>query len=256
MANLFAALWKVCVCTTENCADVTASCQLSMNYADYSYPLNDSSAIGEGEAYVSVGAASQVGLIRSNELAAGVINHAIWLGTSCEAAGAVFPSLGGQALTCDSQTNRPHAGSLFKISSSFNCSAVNPQELRAVCVAMQTYGGYLSDTSGPSSGNGATLIANRIEGGAAYAYVGAPSPALQQMANDANGRQCSAAAPKLTLRRHPVRFNSLTSPGSSPVTTWRLLILASRFSWRESPAAAHRNDPCKSVALSRATFQK
>lgn len=183
-----------CVCTTENCADATASCQLSMNYADYSYPLNDSSAIGEGEAYVSVGAASQVGLIRGNELASAQINHAIWLGTACEAAGAVFPSLGGHALTCDSQTNRPHAGALFKISSSFNCSAVNPQELRAVCVAMQTYGGYLSDTSGPSSGTGATLIPNRIEGGTAYAYVGSPSPALQQMARDANGTtlQCNS----------------------------------------------------------------
>jgi len=201
-----------CVCITQNCADVTASCQLSMNYADYSYPLNDSSAIGEGEAYVSVGAASQVGLIRSNELAAGVINHAIWLGASCEAAGAVFPSLGGQALTCDSQTNRPHAGALFKISSSFNCSAVNPQELRAVCVAMQTYGGYLSDTSGPSAGNGATLLPNRIEGGVAYAYLGAPSPALQQMGGDANGTtlQCSSKQINATPASCSAQFFNLS----------------------------------------------
>ncbi len=176
-----------CMCTTENCADVTASCQLSMNYADYSYPLNDSSAIGEGEAYVSVGAASQVGLIRGNELAAGVINHAIWLNTSCEASGAVFPSLGGQALTCNNQTNRPHAGALFKISSSFNCSTVTPQELKAVCVALQTYGGYLSDTSGPASGGSNGLWPSRIEGGVAYWTAGIAMPGLQQLNNHANG---------------------------------------------------------------------
>ncbi len=201
-----------CMCTTENCADVTASCQLSMNYADYSYPLNDSSAIGEGEAYVSVGAASQVGLIRGNELAAGVINHAIWLNTSCEASGAVFPSLGGQALTCNNQTNRPHAGALFKISSSFNCSTVTPQELKAVCVALQTYGGYLSDTSGPASGGSNGLWPSRIEGGVAYWTAGIAMPGLQQLNNHANGTtlQCNSEQINATPAFCSVQFFNLS----------------------------------------------
>ena len=175
-----------CTCTTEECANSTASCHLSMNYADYSYPLNDSSALNEGLAYVSTGAASQVAFLRGNELAGGVINHAIWVNTSCTASGPVFPAT-GQTLICHNQTNRPHPGYLFKIASSYNCNNVNPKELRAFCHAVQTYGAYLTDTSGPASGSPNGIWPSRIEGGVAYQMAGIGMPGLQSLKADENG---------------------------------------------------------------------
>ncbi len=175
-----------CTCTTEECANSTASCHLSMNYADYSYPMNDSSALNEGIAYVSVGAASQVAFLRGNELAGGVINHSIWVNTSCTAAGPVFPAT-GQTLICNNQTNRPHPGYLFKIARSYNCDNVNPKELRAFCLAVQTYGAYLTDTSGPASGASDGIWPSRIEGGVAYQMAGIGMPGLQALNADDNG---------------------------------------------------------------------
>jgi len=175
-----------CTCTTEECADSTGSCHLSMNYADYSYPMNDSSALNEGLAYVSVGAASQVAFLRGNELAGGVINHSIWVNTSCTAAGPVFPAT-GQTLICSNQTNRPHPGYLFKIASSYNCNDVSPKELRTFCHAVQTYGAYLTDTSGPASGSPNGIWPSRIEGGVAYQRAGIGMPGLQALNADDNG---------------------------------------------------------------------
>lgn len=188
-----------CSCMTTTCADNTASCQINPNYADYSFPLNDTNAINEGEAYVSARAASQVGFIRENELTAGVINHAIWLNTSCESGSIAYPAE-GTACTCGvgacsgiSTANRPAAGSLFKIANSFNCSTVTPVEMKAICVAMQVYGGYLTDTDG-DTGNGHGVWPSRIEGGEAYNFAGIGASGLIQMALDANGTtlQCNA----------------------------------------------------------------
>ena len=162
-----------CTCTTTSCANVTASCQIQQNWCDMGYPQNDAQtprAVGNGVAWINVGAASGAGFLRDSELEEGTINHAIFVTTAC-VGGSSFPSNTG-AMLCADSTNAINNGALVYVDSSYNCSSL-PGWQKPVCVALQTYGGYVAATTG---GNYSGLGMNAIEGQIAQHLAGASDP--------------------------------------------------------------------------------
>jgi hypothetical protein len=105
------------------------------------------------------------------------INHTIPLGTTCLrstsgngiADSPVWPAT-GNAIGCTFvDVNRPLNGNLFWIDSGYSCSTL-PAWQRPVCVALQTYGGYIHVTgSGP-------LFVMPIEGGIAHSAANQTDP--------------------------------------------------------------------------------
>jgi hypothetical protein len=176
-----------CACTTTACANVTASCQIQQNWCDMGYPQNDNAkpapAVGNGVAWINVGAASGAGLLRAEEICggpncpgAGQVNHAIFVTTAC-VGGSSSPSNTGALLCTDdagvrTNTNAIFNGSLVYIDSAYDCSQL-PAWQRPICVALQRYGGYVAATTGGEYGG---LGMNAIEGQIAQHLAGAKDP--------------------------------------------------------------------------------
>jgi len=176
-----------CTCTTTSCANATASCQIQQNWCDMGYPLSDTNtpnrAVGKGVAWINVGAESGVGLLRAQEICGGStcagggqVNHAIFVTTAC-VGGSSFPSNTG-ALLCTNDrdvgtnTNAIYNGALVYIDSKYSCSSL-PAWQKPVCVAIQTYGGYVAATTGGDYGG---FGMNAIEGQIAQHLAGASDP--------------------------------------------------------------------------------
>ena len=210
-------------CTTTACADVTANAQLYLNYAEFGYPGTDSTAYLEGSgAWASLGLVGQVGIIRGLEWQNGTINHAIILNTNCVAGKPAFPATGNTQLCTDGLPYHINVGNLVKIKSSFNCNAAAAYQ-QAVCHALQTYGGYVSDTGGGpcSTGSCQGVILSRIEGGAAYNMAGIPYPFMQYLGEQSGpGLVCGGS-----INSTPTRCNVQPLNMSGLVTGNNLLII-------------------------------
>jgi hypothetical protein len=200
-----------CNCTTTACADTNTSCQISGSsgngyghYCEIGFP-NDQVVYGMDKSsggYGSIHFQAAAGFLRDNEIIGGTVNHALLLNTYCVTSGVVFPGTGYGANNCTNSSpppadgdfnNHPHVGSLIFIDSSYNCDAL-PQWQRGVCHAMQTYGGYITDTGGYSTAGGFGTV--RVESGVSYALAGVSWPFLAYIQTQSgNG---------LTLRGSPV----------------------------------------------------
>jgi hypothetical protein len=167
-----------CTATTPAQADSQTACQLAWYYNSVSYPFNDPFG-GWGNGISSMGAA-WTGQTREQELIGNAINHAIPLSTYCERSSAgnqtadspAFPAT-GNARGCEFvDANRPLSGAWFYIDSGYNCSSL-PAWQKPICVAMQTYGGFLHATGGS---NFAGLVAYPMEGGVAHTVANVNDP--------------------------------------------------------------------------------
>jgi hypothetical protein len=127
------------------------------------------------------------GMIRGPELAAGRINHALFIVLKCTGSSTnfgygvvpaktsvdssyVYPAMHG-ATTCGSDPNLPPAGTRFQL-------AMTPSQIQALAVpawkktiltALAEYGGYVGDTGGPGFG----LM---FESGTTYTALGMEDP--------------------------------------------------------------------------------
>jgi hypothetical protein len=185
-------------CTTTTCADNTAAAQLSFSWAEYGYPGTDTIVYREGSGtFTTIGILGQVTLIRGAEWQAGTINHAILLNANCESGLTYFPANATAGICADGLPKHIAAGSLVKIKSSFNCGAVTAAQ-QAVCYALQTYGGYVGDTTAAVASLQCTsftcpgLWPSRVEGGSAYNFANVPYPLLQYL-NTVDGATCNSS---------------------------------------------------------------
>lgn len=107
------------------------------------------------------------GIIRAQELAAGQINHALFMVTRCSSGTYVYPAL-GHGGACSSTTNAPPMGARLQL----NMSAAQiaalavPAWKKTILEAMATYGMYFGD----SGGSGAWGI--QTESGSTYTSFG------------------------------------------------------------------------------------
>jgi len=200
-----------CSCTTTSCADSNTSCQISGSigsgyghYCEIGFP-NDQIVYGTDKSsggYASIHFQAAAGFLRDSEIISGTVNHALLLNTYCVTPGVVFPGTGFGANNCTSSSpppadgdlnNHPHVDSLIFIDSSYNCDAL-PQWQRGVCHAMQTYGGYVTDTGSYSTAGGFATV--RAESGVSYALAGVTWPFLAYIQTQSGDG--------LTLRGSPV----------------------------------------------------
>jgi hypothetical protein len=133
----------------------------------------------DGDGLGSEGTAARFGLlagaIRSPELVAGRIDHALRLVVPCVSG--IVPPAAGAGLSCTSAgfstTYPPKAGQRLqlKISSRRIKRLHLPPWKRAIAVAMRRYGAYISDTTGARDQWGF-----EIEGGAGYESFGLEDP--------------------------------------------------------------------------------
>lgn len=200
-----------CNCTTTSCADTNASCQISISlgdgwgrYCEVGYPAqSDVSGLDKSSgAYASLHAQPAAGFLRDEEIMTGTVNHALLLNTNCTSPPyVVFPATGYGVMQCSGtgdDANHPHQGSLIYIDSGYDCSRL-PHWQQGVCTAMQTYGGYITDTASSSDGGGFGIV--RAEGGMSYASAGLSWPFLDYIAGQGgNG---------LVLRGSPINGANL-----------------------------------------------
>lgn len=119
------------------------------------------------------GAALVAGAIRSDELARGVIPHALFASTNCVSGSYVYPG-GSQAAVCTSGTGPPLGARLqLTLSDSQINSLGLPAWEAAILHAMHDYGVYVLDTSGGTSPGYLYL---RFESQTQYAAYGATYP--------------------------------------------------------------------------------
>ena len=111
------------------------------------------------------------GIIRYPELAAGRIEHALFLTVGCSNGRYVFPAR-GKAAVCDDIADAPASGQWLRL-------AMTEAEIEALPVArwqkaifhaFRTYGGFVADTGGNEA------FAFQIESPATYTSFGAPNP--------------------------------------------------------------------------------
>jgi hypothetical protein len=191
-----------CSCSTKACADATPACQISSalgsgwgRYCEVGFPNEtvvqgrDKSSGGYGSLHFQAGA----GFLRDREIINGSVSHALILNTYCVSPPAVvFPATGYGANLCSNAkprppdlNNHPHVGSLIYIDRGYNCDSL-PHWQRGVCHALQTYGGYVSDTGGYDGIFGIV----RAEGGMGYSVAGLPWPFLDYIKGQSgNGLQ-------------------------------------------------------------------
>jgi len=124
------------------------------------------------------------GVIRAQELAAGRIDHALFLVVKCGSGGKVYPALGTGA-RCSDTTNAPAMGSRFQLNmtdAEIEALAV-PVWKKAILRAMAHYGMYFGDTGGPGFGL-------QFESGASYTSFGVEDAMVgyaRQIGMKANG---------------------------------------------------------------------
>lgn len=179
----------------NNCFSESCAVQISLpDYADFSYPSQDTTAFQEGSgAWSSSGIIGSAGIIRGAEWVAGKINHAIILNTNCLSGEVYYPAPINAAKTCtDKLPYHVGEGMLVKIKNSFNCSNLLPYQ-QPLCAALKTYGGYIGDTSGVvcTSFTCRGVWPSRIEGGAAYNMAGIEYPFMATYLNGASGVECN-----------------------------------------------------------------
>lgn len=147
----------------------------------------DGSGIDGGATAADFG--NLAGIIRAPELAAGRIDHALFLVIRCAASGTrfgygvkrrshddsawVYPAGGGGA-PCHDGSEAPPLGARLRLAMSereLNALAVPPWK-RAILRALARYGAYVGDTGGPGVGL-------QIESSLTYTAFGAPDPLVQ-----------------------------------------------------------------------------
>lgn len=154
---------------------------------------NGSGFAASGPAATAGGACLGAGQLRANELAAGTINHALFLITQC-AVGSQFPAFANAGTdTCTSGQGPALGGRLWydvpDATTNAN-SGLKPWE-KAILNALHDYGGYLEDdVSGGSSVSGIGFLA---ESGAAEVAFGLPDPFAALIAQGWNAATLSGA---------------------------------------------------------------
>jgi len=140
---------------------------------------------GDGlrSAATAAGFGNLAGIVRTSELAAGRIDHALFLTASCDAGRFVYPA-NGRGRSCAelglSTEDAPPMGARFQL-------AMSAEEIEALPVpawkktilhAMATYGMFLGDTGGGSWGI-------KLESGSTFTSFGYPDPLVAfAVAND------------------------------------------------------------------------
>ncbi len=82
------------------------------------------------------------GLVRYDEVQAGVINHALRFTVSRSQRGYIAPATHFASASTDA--NRPPMGARFRLKSSYDCSAMS-REAKVVCTALKQYGMIVAD---------------------------------------------------------------------------------------------------------------
>ncbi|MDQ3890559.1 MAG: LamG domain-containing protein [Actinomycetota bacterium] len=129
---------------------------------------------GLDSAATAAGYGNLAGIVRAAELAAGHIDHALFLVVKCTSGRVVYPA-GGTGRTCDeigqSTTDAPPMGARFQL-------AMTPEQIDGLSVpqwkktilrAMATYGMYVGDTGGGSWGI-------QMESGSTFTSFGVQDP--------------------------------------------------------------------------------
>ncbi len=187
-----------CTCTTTSCAASTPACQINGYYMSYGYPFNDSTSWGEDVGgYQSIGVAAGTMMIRSNEVVAGNIPHAILFNDGGHHfCGPVFPATAGESGSCQTtDSNWVREGSLLTLDTGYNCSTVPPGVTTAVwnnlikpfCIQMQTYGDYLTDVGGD---NHSPFVID-FDSGYSYTAAGFTDPLLTLVQSSVGSSNCS-----------------------------------------------------------------
>ncbi len=211
------------------------------------------------------------GMLRQNELMNGTVNHALLLGVVCAKPGSssyqsdwVWPAQAGVLKCNTSSASEPKAGSLLfcdytptQITSMLNAGQISlPQAtlLRAFC----TYGGYVTQTSGPASGStwqGMRLAAGQgYEGQTAYQLYYKQNNSFESWAcshrmNDFGQGGCSGGT--LTAPYGPNQdvlggIPRLTGPGGHDISGRS----CSTAPGCDVSGHIHVADPCVAVGLS------
>ena len=238
-----------CRATTPAQADQQPRCQLDWYYSAVNYPFNDRFPIGDG--IQSDGMAIAGNYLREQEVMQGTINHALGFDTDClrsangngVADPPVFPAT-GNAVGCKFvDALRPLNGNLLWIDSGYNCNTLPPWQ-RPVCVAMQTYGGYVHATGGAGP-----LSINPIEGGVAHTTFDINDPMFNEpntggipawIISNSPGLSCPGGGyPKVCIGTNGIKVVE-----DSPTTSHKVV-----FSWFNMPGLItghhlHIIDPC------------
>lgn len=141
---------------------------------------------GTGSGGTAAGFGNLAGMIRAPELAAGHINHALFIVLKCAAQGTsfgygttptsygssfVYPANHGGTSCGSSNTSMPPLGARFTLAMSpAQISALPvPSWKKTILTALAEYGGYVGDTGGPGFG----LM---LESSTSYTALGVPDP--------------------------------------------------------------------------------
>lgn len=182
-------------CHTTACADSTPAAQLNFYYAQFAYP-GQSNPYGGHSSWASMGVRPPAMFLRGQELINQDIRHAMMVNTWCEADyDFVYPATEtagkcGVLSGTVADLQRPVNGNLFWIDKDYNCNTL-PNWQKGVCLAMQTYGAYLTDTGGNGSNKG-IFISNSREGPRAYTDAGMRYPLFDWLAPQ-SGTNCSGS---------------------------------------------------------------
>jgi hypothetical protein len=141
---------------------------------------------GLGSAATAADFGSLAGMIRAPELAAGKINHALFIVLKCAAKGTgfgdgttatsygssyVYPAMHGGSACSTEDPNLPPLGTRFMLAMSdaqIQALAV-PAWKKTILTALAHYGGYVGDTGGPG-------FAFMFESSTTYTALGLPDP--------------------------------------------------------------------------------
>jgi hypothetical protein len=143
---------------------------------------------GTGSGGTAAGFGNLAGIIRAPELAAGKINHALFIVLKCAAQGTsfgygtiasaggsdssyVYPATHGGSSCGGSEKNMPPLGARFRLAmSSAEIQALSvPAWKKTILTALAQYGGYVGDTGGPG-------FAFMFESSTSYTALGLPDP--------------------------------------------------------------------------------
>jgi hypothetical protein len=143
---------------------------------------------GLDSAGTAAGFGNLAGIIRAPELAAGHINHALFIVLKCAStetgfgfgtiagkgtSAYVYPASNGGA-SCPGEANLPPLGARFTLAMSnaqIQALAV-PQWKKTILTALAEYGGYVGDTGGPG-------FAFEVESSTTYTALGLPDPLVE-----------------------------------------------------------------------------
>jgi hypothetical protein len=149
----------------------------------------DGSGLDSGTGGTAANFGNLAGMIRAPELAAGHIDHALFIVLKCVAQGTsfgygttahaetssyVYPASAGGAACPAGETNAPPLGARFMLAMSdaqIQALAV-PTWKKTILTALAHYGGYVGDTGGPG-------FAFMFESSTAYTALGLPDPLVQ-----------------------------------------------------------------------------